>query len=256
MWNGRGLGAMQHVGEVTPDATPPAGDAGQEFFPAAQVIRPIGYRAARVGDSVEIVRYICKAGGGLYEFLFDDLIPFVTAAGILAAGVAGEEYPISYRNCFIAFDTADNRVLGAANAFPADALGSESYQLVPRERQEHIRAMLELQDRGSLFLNALAVDDDSGHRGIGTKLLHWAQSRARAARLPRLSLHVWADNANARRFYQKHGFVELAVANVAPHSRLGHCGGSILMSAPVNDAVRDEEWHPLGSSGLDPLDTD
>jgi hypothetical protein len=46
----------------------------------------------------------------------------------------------------------------------------------------------------------------------------------------RLSLHVWADNATARAFYQCHGFVALGTAEVVRHPRLDHVGGSILMS--------------------------
>ena len=54
---------------------------------------------------------MCAAGGGLYEFLFNDLIPFVTATEFLVAGVASDEYPISYRNCFVAGNNEDGRVV-------------------------------------------------------------------------------------------------------------------------------------------------
>ena len=49
----------------------------------------IEYRAARFGDSLDIARFLCMAGGGLYEFLFDDIVPIMTATEFLAAGVAG-----------------------------------------------------------------------------------------------------------------------------------------------------------------------
>ena len=42
----------------------------------------ITYRMARPDDSNDLARYMCIAGGGLYEFLFDDLIPFVTAVDV------------------------------------------------------------------------------------------------------------------------------------------------------------------------------
>ena len=57
----------------------------------------ITYRMARPNDSGELARYMCLAGGGLYEFLFDDLIPFVTAVDLLSAGIGGERYPVSYQ---------------------------------------------------------------------------------------------------------------------------------------------------------------
>ncbi|MDA9505535.1 hypothetical protein XI09_12845 [Bradyrhizobium sp. CCBAU 11386] len=192
----------------------------------------IGFRAALATDSDEIARFICAAGGGLYEFLFDDLIPFVTATEVLAAGVASDEPPISYRNCFVA-TSKDQRVVGVANAFPAVAIESETYPLVPRERLDHIRPILKLYEKDSLLLNALAVHDDVRHRGLGTRLLLWAQSRARSLGLARLSLHVWADNMLARHFYRTHGFIERGVAEVPSHPRLRHSGGSILMSRAV-----------------------
>jgi ribosomal protein S18 acetylase RimI-like enzyme len=203
------------------DAPVPVEAAGQ---------RRIDYRGAQLTDSLEIARFLCVAGDGLYEFLFDGVVPFMTAAEFLAAGVAGEDSPISYRNCFVAVDAASGRILGAANAFPADRISSENYPLVPPDRQQHIRAMLELRDQGSMFLNALAVAQACRGAGVGTRLLRWAAARGRAEGHDRLSLHVWADNTAARAFYQRHGFVEIGVAEVASHPRLEHKGGSILMS--------------------------
>ena len=199
----------------------------------------IEYRAARFGDSLDIARFLCMAGGGLYEFLFDDIVPIMTATEFLAAGVAGEDSPVSHRNCHVAVDAVSGRIVGAANVFPADLLNRETYPLVPPDRQQHIRAMLQLQDRGSMFLNALAVDESCRGAGVGVRLLGWAQARAQDGGFDRLSLHVWADNLAAREFYRRRGFVDVAVADVAPHARLAHRGGSVLMSlalTPRHDA--------------------
>jgi ribosomal protein S18 acetylase RimI-like enzyme len=190
----------------------------------------IEYRAAHFTDSLDVARFICIAGGGLYEFLFDGIVPFMTATEFLAAGVAGDDSPVSHRNCQVAVDRADGRMLGAANAFPADLLKAETYPLLPRERHEHIRPMLELQDWGSMFLNALAVEKACRGRGIGHRLLDWATARAQDMGFDRLSLHVWADNTGARDLYKARGFVELGIAPIAPHPRLAHAGGSIVMS--------------------------
>jgi len=191
------------------------------------------YRAARLGDSLDVARFLCMAGGGLYEFLFDGIVPFATATEFLAAGVAGDDSPISHRNWHVAVDMGSGRMLGAANVFPADLLKRESYPLVPPDRQEHIRAMLQLQDWGSMFLNALAVDDSCRGSGVGTRLLDWARARAQDGGFGRLSLHVWADNSGARAFYKARGFNEVGIAEVAPHPRLAHSGGSVLMSCDL-----------------------
>lgn len=200
---------------------------------AGKISLEIGFRAALASDSRDIARFFCMAGGGVYEFLFDDLIPFVTAVDLLAAAIAGDDYPISYRNCRVAVEPVEGQLAGMANVFPADLLKQEGYALLPGDRQSHVRPMLQLQDWGSMFLNALAVGDDFRGCGVGTRLLGWAEERAKDLGFDRLSLHVWADNLAARNFYQVRGFVELGTADMAQHPRLSHIGGSILMSKTI-----------------------
>lgn len=193
----------------------------------------IGYRSAVSADSETIAQLICVAGGGLYEFLFDGLIPLLTAADVLARAVSSERETISYRNCVVAFSLTSGEVFGAANAFPVDELKEERYRLLPTGRREHIRSMLQMQDWGSMFLNAIVVGERCRRNGVGSQLVDWSEIRAREAGLDRLSLHVWADNTAALKFFRAKGFVALRVAAVAPHPRLPHLGGSILMSKPV-----------------------
>jgi ribosomal protein S18 acetylase RimI-like enzyme len=197
----------------------------------------ITFRMARRDDSGELARYMCIAGGGVYEFLFDDLIPFVTAIDLLSAGIGSERYPVSWRNCRVAALGSDGEIVAAANVFPADLLKDDNYVLLGSERHDHIRPMLELQDWGSMFLNSLAVGDSHRGSGIGARLLGWAETRAAEAGYARLSLHVWADNVSAVNFYRLRGFLELGVAGIPSHPRLPHNGGSILMSKPVPPAA-------------------
>lgn len=189
----------------------------------------ITYRMACPDDSRDIARLMCIAGGGVYEFLFDDLIPFVTAVDLLSSGIGGENYPISYRNCYVASLGRDGEIVAAANVFPADLLKEDHYVLFGSERHDHIRPMLELQDWGSMFLNSLAVSDAYRGFGIGAALLGWAESRAAEAGHDRLSLHVWADNIPAVNFYEARRFVRVGIARIPTHPRLPHTGGSILM---------------------------
>ncbi len=51
--------------------------------------------------------------------------------------------------------------------------------MLPFKRRSHIRSLLELQDWGNMFLNALAVSDPYRRRGIGEQLLGWAEDRAK-----------------------------------------------------------------------------
>lgn len=225
---------MPKRGEATPGATS-SGEAPHEksLSPREKGAPRVTFRAALVTDSFEIAQYLCAAGGGLYEFLFDELVPLMTANEFLTAGVASDKSPISYRNCLVATRTDDGRVVGAVNAFSAATTGSNGYRFVPRDRLDHIRPILQLQERDSLFLNALAVHESVRHQGVGTAFLSWARARAGLLGMPRLSLHVWADNMFARRFYEKQGFTQRGVAEVPYHPRLRHSGGSILMSQAI-----------------------
>ena len=189
----------------------------------------IAYRAARPDDSRDIARFMCIAGGGLYEFLFDDLIPFMTAQDFLSPSISGEHYPISYRNCRVATAGDDDKIVGAANVFPADLLKHDNYHLLSSERYDHIRPVLELQDWGSMFLNSLATDETCRGFGIGAQLLGWAKTLTIESGFDRLSLHVWADNAAAVKFYQARGFTTISLAELPHHPRLSHTGGSLLM---------------------------
>jgi len=205
--------------------------------PSEAAIPSIAYRMASFADCRDIARFISLAGGGLYEFLFGDLIPLLTPTGFLTVATASPRYSISYRNCFVALDKATNAVIGMANVFPTDLLKKENPAMLPLKRRSHIQPMFELQDWGSMFLNALAVSEHYRCHGIGARLLDWAEDRSRQAGFDRLSLHCWADNTTAVSFYKARGFVALDVADIPYDPRLRHFGGSILMQRKISQAA-------------------
>lgn len=188
----------------------------------------IAYRPARPEDSRAIAHLICEAGGGLYEFLFGDLIPFVSAVDVVAAAVQTDGAPLSYANCCVA-TCRSAQIVGVANTFPADLIREEPFVPFASDRLAQIRPLLQLQDWGSMLLNAVAVAENHRGMGIGTRLLDWAEIYTVQAGLGRLSLHVWADNLAAIKLYKVRGFVEIGIAKMAPHPRLQHVGGSVLM---------------------------
>lgn len=62
----------------------------------------------------------------------------------------------------------------------------------------------------AVHLHQLYVDPAHHGAGIAVALLDWAKDRARQRSATALLLTVWEENARARRFYQKHGFVHVA----------------------------------------------
>lgn len=61
----------------------------------------------------------------------------------------------------------------------------------------------------SWYINILATFPAFRGRGLATSLLSMAETRARRARCPRLSLILSNANAGARRLYERCGFVEV-----------------------------------------------
>jgi ribosomal protein S18 acetylase RimI-like enzyme len=186
------------------------------------------YRPAVPDDSRAIADLICQAGGGLYEFLFDDLIPLVSAVDIVAAGVGMRGGPLSYANCLVA-SSASAGVVGVANFFPTDSLAEDTFLSLMSDRFDHISPMLRLRDPGSMFLNAIAVSGNYRGNGVGTRLIALTEVASLEAGLSRLSLHVWVDNVVAIKLYKRHGFSEVGIAALAASPRLPHSGGSLLM---------------------------
>jgi len=60
---------------------------------------------------------------------------------------------------------------------------------------------------GELYIHMLGIDSSYRGKGIGTRLLEFAEKQARSRNIPRLSLGVVADNTGAKRLYERFGFV-------------------------------------------------
>lgn len=193
---------------------------------AAATIRP-----AEPDDAADIAGFMTMAGGGVYEFLLDGLVPGVSAAEMLTPGIAGRSGSFSHRHCAVA--VCGDRIIGAVHAYPTDWMRDADRSFLPQDRLDHLAAFDRTQDWGSYFLSAVAVDPDHRRAGHALRLLDWVYARARTGGFPRVSLHVWADNPAARRLYAAQGFAELAHVPVPWHPRLPREGGCVLMGRAV-----------------------
>ncbi|MES2001024.1 MAG: GNAT family N-acetyltransferase [Pseudomonadota bacterium] len=61
----------------------------------------------------------------------------------------------------------------------------------------------------ALQLYQLYLLDEAKGQGIAGELIEWALTQARARGADELFLSVFIDNQRARRFYQRHGFVDV-----------------------------------------------
>jgi ribosomal protein S18 acetylase RimI-like enzyme len=89
--------------------------------------------------------------------------------------------------------------------------GPEAHLVAERDGQ--VLGYLRLQDKypfpegaGVLAINGLAVDQSARGQGIASVLLQAAEDEARRRGARKLSLHVHATNAPARRLYERHGY--------------------------------------------------
>lgn len=187
----------------------------------------IVFRPARPSDAQAVADLMVEAGGGLFEFLLEGVLPDTTPAEVMGLAVAGEEDPCSYRNVRVV--EAAGRVVAMINAYPVDLLKAEPRDLVPKDRLAHIAALDAVTDWGSFFVSSMAVAASHRRRGIARRLLAWAAEEAARRGFDRLSLQVWADNEAARRLYEREGFAVAARARIAPHPRLARHGESLLM---------------------------
>ena len=185
------------------------------------------FRAARASDAQAIGELMVEAGGGLFEFLLEGVLPDTTPAGVLALAVAGDGDPCSYRNVRVA--ETEERVVAMINAYPVDLLKTEPRDLVPPDRLAHIATLDEITDWGSFFVSSMAVAASHRRRGIARRLLAWAVTEAERQGFDRVSLQVWAHNEGARRLYESEGFEIRDRARIAPHPRLPRDGESLLM---------------------------
>lgn len=186
-------------------------------------------RAAAPDDAAALAELILLAGGGVYEFQLDGLFGDAVLADVLASGICGVAGNFSYRHMIVAEEAATGAVVGMAHGYPAEWMRTLDRDFIPPERLAHLAPFEALQDWDSYFISALAVVPAWRRRGLGAALLDAAAQKARAGGFPRLSLHVWADNAAALAFYAKTGFVEAGRADMPPHPRLPHIGGSVSL---------------------------
>lgn len=184
-------------------------------------------RPAEPDDAPAVAPLMVEAGGGIYQFLLDGVVPGIPVADMLMPGLAAREGSFSHRHCAVALDAG--AVVGTAHAYPADWMRSVDRSYLPPERLAHIATFDAAQDWGSYFLSALAVASPWRRRGIAGRLLDWVEGRARSGGFDRITLHVWADNAPARSLYARHGYIEVEVAAIPWHERLPHEGGSVLL---------------------------
>lgn len=114
------------------------------------------------------------------------------------------------------------------------------------EREEFLRPRTELNDWSSYFLNNISVSIQFRRRGVVSMLLTAVVEEARSRNFPSVTLHVWADQGNARAFYRKASFRQDGWAPIPWHIDLPHEGGSLLLKLRLRKLHRATQQRKRG----------
>ncbi|HEX2116011.1 MAG TPA: GNAT family N-acetyltransferase [Alphaproteobacteria bacterium] len=181
-------------------------------------------RPATCADCAEIARLFLIASDGLAAYIWGRMdMPGLSLEEIGRRRYEREGVAFSYRNCLIA--EADGAVIGMLHAYPMER--SEP----PSEFDPVLRPYSELEDYGSLYISGVALYPAWRGRGIGTRLLQAAETRARDLRVARLSLICFERNARAMALYRRLGFGEIDRRPLVPHPSLKYRDGDAVLMA-------------------------
>ncbi len=190
-------------------------------------------RLAMPSDVSAIAEHVCRAGGGLMEFLLDGVVPDVEPQQLLAVTLTNADEAISYKNALVAETEDGVEGLLLAYSFKEFLISSEMEVFVDREKLEHIRELYSHKIADSLYVHALSINDTLQGKGLGRLFLDLSCDLAREEGYESICLHVWRDNETAMQLYQKYGFKPVREIEIKRADLLPHDGGMILMAYDV-----------------------
>ncbi|MGK7938684.1 MAG: GNAT family N-acetyltransferase [Crocosphaera sp.] len=186
-------------------------------------------RPAYPQDALGIAQLTIIAGGGMFEFLLEDLLQDNTLENIVASEIEKETGNLSYLDTEVV--ELNSKIIGIINSGDSKKQGitQEIIDFFPPEKINWVQELFSTKIEGSLYVYILAVDSHYRKQGIGKKLMNHVENKARKQNISSISLTVWSDNINAIKFYEKQGFKEVKHIKVDYHPLLPHHGGMKLM---------------------------
>jgi ribosomal protein S18 acetylase RimI-like enzyme len=193
-------------------------------------------RQADPEDAEAIAQVVRAVSGGVADYLLAGASLFIPPERLLASLIMETGNPFSHENALLLEQGTSLAGLLLAYPWERHAVPDILRKIVPRKKLAILEGLLQTADARSLYINTIWVDEP--HRGTGAAddLLECAFLLAREFGLAKISLHVWADNTRAMRFYRRHGFAAMRHFDVPRHRLLPHDGGNYLMSREVGPA--------------------
>lgn len=189
-------------------------------------------RPARPTDAPAVAALDLLAGGGIYEFLYDDRPGAPGASQLMLQAVLAADTALSWSRVLVA--DLDGTPVGAVTSQPYDDRPPSGLEpSIPADRAAHVAPVQAMGRPGSWFINMLAVGGRAAGSGLGRALLDAVADRARTDGFTELSLRVFADNDPALALYRKAGFETVNRVDIPWLPRLPHTGGILLMVKPL-----------------------
>jgi ribosomal protein S18 acetylase RimI-like enzyme len=175
----------------------------------------ITFRAARpdLDDGRAFARYLDVAGEGFFRFLIGSDVERVLARAFCEPG-----HDLSYEHVVFA-ESQDTRVGMVAGFTDAEHARSSSAPLCRAAGWRVLRLaavmllihplvrFMDAMRSGDFYVLALAVDEGQRGKGVGTRLMEHARTRALQRGCKRLTLDVASTNSGARKLYERLGMV-------------------------------------------------
>lgn len=171
-------------------------------------IRPA---APTVDEGQLFARYLNVAADGAFRALLGRNYDRVIGDAYLSPG-----HDLSYETAV--FAERSRRIVGMASGYTPQQHEQSSDEPLRRAAGFRMVRMAALSwlargmkrfittvPTGDYYLQAVAVDDQSRGSGIGSALLDYSESRARAAGCTRIVLDVLEENEGVRRLYERRG---------------------------------------------------
>ncbi len=190
----------------------------------------IAIRKATPKQGSKLAELMNLAGEGLPAHLWSGAAgPGEDPMEVGAKRIANAEGAFSYRNIHVAL--ADDEIAGMLlsyqlpDPYPVGSL---------KDYPEPVRPLIELESLapGSWYINGIATAKAWRGRGIGRRLMHYAEFLAREAEARGLSLIVAEQNSGAKAMYEKLGYSPIGRRRIVPYPG-AHDGDWILMKKKI-----------------------
>lgn len=199
---------------------------------------PFEIRFGTTDDTDILAELIRAAGEGIFEQLFEGIVPGLRAEQVLRFAVVDSTGPFSHANALVMEE--EGRVVGTVLGYPAEdyALPPVAQTLVPSRRIKPLAELLASRLSGSFYINTVAVIPEARGRGVARMLVETMIEVAGQKGFSVVSLHAWRDSPAPQRLYAGLGFTEVEQISVPQTKYLTHADPIILMRTDVSEAHR------------------